>query len=198
MVPIFRCEEIIRQKDEEGCATSSLAATADETVQPCKRFKPESPGEARKNSLTTDYLEPPSDGSCYVDRLPDEIVLKVFSNLYETDLSRCAGVSGRFYRISNDVNLWKTLYQGAFEYTVPMYHPTHGKFELREPHRWRDTLNPWKESFRQLRHAIHVRPRYGHIYEGHIGRNIPHFETLTQALQWVDNLKLIYLFVYFV
>ncbi|VDO32166.1 unnamed protein product [Haemonchus placei] len=95
-------------------------------------------------------MEPPTDGSCYVDRLPDEIVLKVFSNLYEADLARCAGVSGRFYRISNDVNLWKTLYQGAFEYTVPMYHPTHGKFELREPHKWRGTLNPWKESFRQL------------------------------------------------
>uniref|UniRef100_A0A7I4YUY6 F-box only protein 11 n=2 Tax=Haemonchus contortus TaxID=6289 RepID=A0A7I4YUY6_HAECO len=182
----LRRRRSIQQKDEEGCATSSLAATADETVQPCKRFKPESPGEARKNSITTDYLEPPTDGSCYVDRLPDEIVLKVFSNLYEADLARCAGVSGRFYRISNDVNLWKTLYQGAFEYTVPMYHPTHGKFELREPHKWRGTLNPWKESFRQLRHAIHVRPRYVHIYEGHIGRNIPHFETLTQALQFLD------------
>ncbi|PIO71294.1 parallel beta-helix repeat protein [Teladorsagia circumcincta] len=125
----LRRRRSIQQKDEEGCATSSLAATADETVQPCKRFKPESPGEARKK---------------------------------------------------------KTLYQGAFEYTIPMYHPTHGKFELREPHKWRGTLNPWKESFRQLRHAIHVRPRYAHIYEGHIGRSIPHFETLTQALQFLD------------
>ncbi|VDM72001.1 unnamed protein product, partial [Strongylus vulgaris] len=80
----------------------------------------------------------------------------------------------------------KTLYQGAFEYAVPLYHPTHGKFELREPHRWRDTLNPWKESFRQLRHGVHVRPRYAQIYEGHIGRSIPHFETLTQALQFLD------------
>lgn len=106
--------------------------------------------------------------------------------MYETDLARCAGVSGRFYRISNDVNLWKTLYQGAFEYTIPMYHPTHGKFELREPHRWRDTLNPWKESFRQLRHAVHVRPRYAHVYEGHVGRSMPHFETFTQALQFLD------------
>uniref|UniRef100_A0A0K0CYE8 Doublecortin domain-containing protein n=1 Tax=Angiostrongylus cantonensis TaxID=6313 RepID=A0A0K0CYE8_ANGCA len=108
----LRRRRSIQQKDEEGCATSSLAATADETVQPCKRFKPESPGEARKNSITTDHLEPPSDGSCYVDHLPDEIVLK--------------------------------------------------------------------------RHGVHVRPRCAHIYEGHIGRSIPHFETISQALQFLD------------
>lgn len=76
------------------------------------------------SSIATDHLEPPPNGACYVDRLPDEIVLKVslslncrsvilekktlqiFSNLYEADLARCAGVSGRFYRISNDANLW--------------------------------------------------------------------------------------------
>uniref|UniRef100_A0A1I7XHY1 Beta_helix domain-containing protein n=1 Tax=Heterorhabditis bacteriophora TaxID=37862 RepID=A0A1I7XHY1_HETBA len=71
-----------------------------DTIQPtCKRFKPESPGEARKDAETTDHLAPPPDGICHVDGLPDEILLKVA--------------------------LTKSLYQETFEYSIPMYHPTH-------------------------------------------------------------------------
>ncbi|CAJ0594663.1 unnamed protein product [Cylicocyclus nassatus] len=57
-------------------ADHAVAVTSPEhtTVQPCKKFKPKSPGEARKNSIATAHLEPPPNGACYVGRLPDEIV----------------------------------------------------------------------------------------------------------------------------
>lgn len=32
--------------------------------------------------------------------------LQIYSNLYEGDLLNCCSVSRRFYRLSNDLNLW--------------------------------------------------------------------------------------------
>ncbi|PAV63372.1 hypothetical protein WR25_16167, partial [Diploscapter pachys] len=181
----------IQQKDEEGCCTSSMAATADDNLQPInKRFKAESPGEARSKDSTPVENElaryqPASDGTNYWDRMPDELVLKVFSFLYEYDIATLSAVSRRFYAVSNDLNLWRTLYQQAFEYTVPLFHLDNGKFEFRDVKRCRDH-NPWKESFRQLRFGVHVRPRKNHIYEGLKGRNLKQFDRLEQALIFLE------------
>uniref|UniRef100_A0A0R3QV06 F-box domain-containing protein n=1 Tax=Brugia timori TaxID=42155 RepID=A0A0R3QV06_9BILA len=86
----------------------------------------------------------------------------------------CSAVSRRFYRLSNDLNLWKILYQGVFEYRIPLYHPEPRKFEFREIGRWRDVVNPWKESFRQL--------------VCHSGRKILHFKNLNDAIEHCEQL----------
>lgn len=115
--------------------------------------------------------------------------------MYEEDLVVASRVCRRFYGGTNDLQLWKKLYIDTFEYTMPMYHPSPARFEQRETHRWKET-NPWKESFRQLvtvlccyifydkfqRHGIHVWPGREHIYKGHKGRSILHFERLDEAL----------------
>ncbi|CAI4231347.1 unnamed protein product [Auanema sp. JU1783] len=184
----LRRRRSIQQKDEEGCSTSIMAATADEAVEPIiKRFK-ESPGEARKTYLNNSSLknDSPRGKQCYIDALPSELLIKIFGCLYEADLRRCAAVSRRFYSLSNDSSLWRKLYEDAFEYTIPLYHPTHGRFEFRAAERWKDTRNAWKESFRQLRHGIHVRPGKAHIYEGHSGRKMTHFERIDDALRFLD------------
>uniref|UniRef100_A0A914X181 F-box domain-containing protein n=1 Tax=Plectus sambesii TaxID=2011161 RepID=A0A914X181_9BILA len=198
----LRRRRSLQQKDEEGCCASSLAATADDALmEPSKkRLKLDSPGEARNNGAARQslgYWLPSSDGSCFVDTVPDEILLKVFSFLLEGDLGHCASVSNRFYRISNDVGVWKALYQSVFEYTTPLYHMVTAKFEFREPPRWKECPNAWKESFKQLRHGVHVRPRRNKLYEGQKGRNLVHFDRLETALRFLetrqDKEKLIFL-----
>uniref|UniRef100_A0A915BBH6 F-box only protein 11 n=2 Tax=Parascaris TaxID=6254 RepID=A0A915BBH6_PARUN len=196
----LRRRRSLQQTDEEGCVTSSMAATADEgcTGPSHKRLKADSPGEARNSCVrVSSYLEAPSDGACLIDSLPDEVLMKIFSFLYESDLAKCAGVSQRFYRMSNDINVWKVLYQRVFEYAIPLFHSGHGKFEFREMSRWKDSKNPWKDSFFQLRNGIHVRPRRAHLYEGQKGRSMLHFERLELALRFLearpDREKLIFL-----
>ncbi|VDD96295.1 unnamed protein product [Enterobius vermicularis] len=197
----LRRRKSLQQKDEEGCVTSSMAATADEAASgpSCKRYKADSPGEARNGCLRTSlsFLEAPEDGKCLLDILPDEILMKIFSYLCEGDLIKCNYVSKRFYCTSNDCNMWRLLYQKIFEYTVPLYHPCPGKFEFRDAARWKESRNPWKDSFFQLRNGIHVRPRYSHLYEGEKGRSLVHFDRLELALRYLearpDREKLIFL-----
>lgn len=38
--------------------------------------------------------------------LPDEVLLTIFSYLYEQDLCRISQVCKRFFKISNDCELW--------------------------------------------------------------------------------------------
>uniref|UniRef100_A0AC35U3W8 F-box only protein 11 n=1 Tax=Rhabditophanes sp. KR3021 TaxID=114890 RepID=A0AC35U3W8_9BILA len=182
------------ENDEE----SAIAATADDVLSfdPAskKRFKPDSPGEARKSCIkcVSDYLNPPVDGTCHFNRLPDETYTKIFSYLYEQDLSRCSRVSRKFYKLSNDVFIWKKLYLECFEYTIPLYHPSFLKFEFRESNRWEDNIskekiNAWKESFKQLKNAIHVRPGYKTLYESHSGRKMVHFETIEAAVKHTET-----------
>ncbi|CAJ0564686.1 unnamed protein product, partial [Mesorhabditis spiculigera] len=182
----LRRRRSIQQKDEEGSCASTLAATADEqpSSHQCKRFKAESPGEARKNSNYDGYVGPSDDGHCYIELLPEELLSKVCSYLYEFDLANLGLVSRRLYRAANDQNTWKALYQEAFEYATPLYHPAYGKFEFREPGRWKE-MNPWKESLKQLRHGIHVRPNEARTYTGNPGRRMLHFDTVEGALQHV-------------
>ncbi|VDM96642.1 unnamed protein product [Thelazia callipaeda] len=121
--------------------------------------------------------------SSSIEVLPDEIFMKIYSYLYEGDLMACSTVSHRFYRLSNDLNLWKGLYQEAFEYQIPLYHPEPCKFEFREVGLWKNVRNPWKASFCQLRHGIHVSSGRAHIYGNRSGRNIVHFDHINRAVE---------------
>ncbi|KAI1729858.1 F-box protein dre-1 [Ditylenchus destructor] len=81
----------------------------------------------------------------------------------------------------------KQLYAQVYEYTAPLYHPSFAKYEFREPRHWHNCQNPWKESFIQLRHGVHVRPRQSSVYDKQPGRRIAHFESIEPALKFVES-----------
>lgn len=45
-------------------------------------------------------------------KLPDEVVLKIFSYLLEQDLCQTACVCKRFSQLANDPILWYTIFSG--------------------------------------------------------------------------------------
>lgn len=53
----------------------------------------------------------------------------------------------------------KTLYQRVFEYDTPLFHTNVCKYEFISIEE-SEYDNPWKESFKQLYHGVHVRPGY--------------------------------------
>ncbi|KAM3717493.1 F-box protein [Dirofilaria immitis] len=193
----LRRRRSLQQREGDSCITSSMAATSDEkSVGPLRKRIKGDPSAEAQSSLGLSSERYSSNSS--IDILPDEIFMKIYSFLYEGDLLTCSTVSRRFYRLSNDLNLWKVLYQEAFEYRIPLYHSEPRKFEFREVGRWRDIVNPWKESFRQLYRGVHVRFGFAHIYEGHSGRNLLHFKNLSDAIEHCEQLpneieKLIFL-----
>ncbi|GMT11235.1 hypothetical protein PFISCL1PPCAC_2532 [Pristionchus fissidentatus] len=180
---VLRKRRSIQQKDEEGICASTLAATAEELQIPaCKRLKSavDSPVEATKcaDDAPGEAVVPPTEDVNIIARLPEELVHKIFSYLNEKELTDCAAVNRQLYKTANSLRVWKKLYQQIFEYAVPMYHPHTGKFELRDPARWKGVANPWKESFKQLRHGVHVRPGFSSLYTGRMHQ----FETIDEAL----------------
>lgn len=116
--------------------------------------------------------------------MPDEVMLTIFSYLLEQDLCRVALVCKRFNGIANDCGLWKRLYQNVYEYDLPLFTPEHGVMNFVKVEDCEFT-NPWKESFRQLYHGIHV--RVGYQEKKYQGRNISFFNTVQAALDYADE-----------
>ena len=189
----------LQHQNEDASCRSSLAATADEASEPPSKFtKPDSPGEADQQSAALEFplnrirgqaiaVAGGDDNNCPIENIPDELLVTIFTYLMEGELAQCSSVSKRFNRISNDLGLWKQLYVSVFEYTTPLYHSLSSpcKYELREPHRWRNCVNAWKESFILLRHGVHVRPGMGNLYS-QPGRRISHSDCIESALKLVE------------
>lgn len=116
--------------------------------------------------------------------MPDEVLLTIFSYLLEQDLCRVSLVCKRFQVIANDCGLWKRLYQNVYEYDMPLFNPEHSIMNFVKVEDC-DYSNPWKESFRQLYHGIHVRP--GYQDKKFQGRNISYFNTVQSALDYADE-----------
>lgn len=116
--------------------------------------------------------------------MPDEVLLTIFSYLLEQDLCRVSLVCKRFQVIANDCGLWKRLYQNVYEYDMPLFNPEHSIMNFVKVEDC-DYTNPWKESFRQLYHGIHVRP--GYQDKKYQGRNISYFNTVQSALDYADE-----------
>lgn len=116
--------------------------------------------------------------------MPDEVLLTIFSYLFEQDLCRLSLVCKRFQTIANDTELWKRLYQSVFEYDMPLFNPEPCKFVFVKAED-SDYVNPWKESFNQLYRGVHVRP--GYQDRKYQGRNISYFNTVQAALDYADE-----------
>ncbi|XP_074643961.1 F-box only protein 11-like [Tubulanus polymorphus] len=144
------------------------------------------PPKRAKRLKTADDLKGAAGAHYLQHELPDEVLLSIFSYLLEYDLCNVAQVCKRFNTISNDTELWKNLYQSVYEYDLPFFNPSPKVFEFVQPHESEHT-NPWKESFKQLYHGLHVRPGYFREYEGNIGRNLLCFDTIEQAYNYADS-----------
>ena len=96
------------------------------------------------------------NGDDYISKLPDEVLLKIFSYLGEKELSAASPVSKKFNSISNDSKLWKQLYQNLYEYDLPLFREANGEFAFKSAEEV-DLPNPWKTAFKQLYSGIHVR-----------------------------------------
>ncbi len=116
--------------------------------------------------------------------MPDEVLLTIFSYLFEQDLCRVSLVCKRFNAIANDCGLWKRLYQNVYEFDLPLFTPEHGVMNFVKVEDC-EFANPWKESFRQLYHGIHV--RVGYQEKKYQGRNISYFNTVQAALDYADE-----------
>src|SRR5207249_2044811 len=116
--------------------------------------------------------------------LPDEVLLTVFSYVLERDLCRVSQVCKRFQSICNDTELWKNLYQGVYEYDLPLFSSGPQRFEFVQPED-SDHDNPWKESFKQMYRGIHVRPGYQESHHDRgTGRSVTYFDTIETAFNY--------------
>ena len=104
----------------------------------------------------------------------------------EQDLCRVSQVCKRFQGIANDTELWKSLYQQVYEYDLPLFNPAPCQFDFLPPDE-SDYPNPWKESFHQLYRGVHVRPGFQDLKFK--GRNLPYFNTVQGALDYVEEFR---------
>lgn len=175
---------------QQHCSALPVAATEDNNFMLPARKR-----SRRLYAQSGDNLSMTAPGSCgaqsgptaaqYLQyELPDEVLLAIFSYLFEQDLCRLALVCKRFNTIANDTELWKRLYQSVFEYDLPLFNPELCKFVFEKPEE-SEYANPWKESFRQLYRGVHVRPGYQERKSS--GRNIAFFNTIQAALDYPEE-----------
>lgn len=159
---------------------SSVAAALGSSSLPARK-RPR-----RTCSLSTDGTSANTAAHYLQYELPDEVLLTIFNYLMEQDLCRVSQVCKRFQTIANDTELWKSLYQQVYEYDLPLFNPAPCKFEFISPDE-SDYSNPWKESFRQLYRGLHVRPGFQDLKFK--GRNLPYFNTVQGALDFVEEYR---------
>lgn len=130
--------------------TEGVSSSATENLtHPAKRARVSGTSRDLSAAPARQYLQ---------DKLPDEVVLKIFSYLQARDLCRAACVCQRFRELANDPVLWKRLYMEVFEYTCPILILGPGKFCLIDPKQC-EHPNPWKESFQQWCELPHAKSR---------------------------------------
>ncbi|XP_041467985.1 F-box only protein 11-like isoform X1 [Lytechinus variegatus] len=122
--------------------------------------------------------------------MPDEILIKILSYLLEKDLCNVACVCKRFNTLASDLTLWKRLYQSVYELSLPLLRPGPTKFKFVQPDKL-DVPNIWKESFKTLYSAVHVKPGYAAYMhdspELFKGRDIQYYDTIDEALSSVEG-----------
>ncbi|XP_077541241.1 F-box only protein 11-like [Haemaphysalis longicornis] len=121
------------------------------------------PEKRQRRAPSSEVILPSGDentaGSVRLLDIPEEVVVLMLSCLLERDLCRVAKVCRRLNEISNTPTLWKSLYQRALEYNLPLLHPAPDQFYFVFPDE-AVIPNAWKERFRRLHRGNHVRPRY--------------------------------------
>ena len=115
-------------------------------------------------------------GSVHLQNVPEEILMNIFSYLLEIDLCNAAQVCTKFERVSDDQKLWRSLYRNVYQYDRPVR--ILRQLEFIEPNK---DINHWRDSFKSMYHAVHVRPGHRAKYETHPMRYTG------RRIQWCDN-----------
>ncbi|XP_033627514.1 F-box only protein 11-like isoform X2 [Asterias rubens] len=122
--------------------------------------------------------------------VPSEILLKIFSYLLEKDLCNAACVCKRFNSLAGDPTVWKKMYQSVYEMSLPLLRPSPTRFKFVQPDKV-DSPNIWKDSFKTLYNAVHVKPGFARrVYDNmdmYKGRDIQYYDTIEEALSSVEG-----------
>ena len=83
------------------------------------------------------------------------------------------------------------MYQSVYEYELPLVISESKHYEFIQPSN-SEHANPWKQSFKLLYRALHVRPGYPEEYERkaerYRGRTMLFFNTIDQAYNYAEDL----------
>lgn len=90
-----------------------------------------------KQKITPEPLTSAKTSPSPVDRLPDELMLKIFSLLSPTDIAKTGLVCNRFWQISQDQSIWSFLLKRDFRDLKPREQP---KDHYQQHHRIRTNL----------------------------------------------------------
>ncbi|KAJ3307669.1 hypothetical protein HDU76_004448 [Blyttiomyces sp. JEL0837] len=99
-------------------------------------------------------------GVCYVDRLPDEMLILVMANLDPSDLRLAGGVSKRWQRVINDDTCWRSALE-SFLGSIPLRRIAKSSWRKEYLRRFR-LLREWKRGSKRI---MQFDPRIGRITE---------------------------------
>ncbi|XP_028969124.1 F-box only protein 11 [Galendromus occidentalis] len=183
--PVLPTSASVGSSSPLGQNEASMEALVDiRVISGCPAFADTMSGYMMSPEHMMPGCSEPVDRGLNIVELPDEVLLTIFSYLVEQDLCRLAQVCKRFHTIANDTELWKHLYQLVYEYDLPlMVGSSPGQFYFVQMCGLHFVRNPWKESFRQLYRALHVRPGYADR-----GRPRTYFDTIESALNRTEDM----------
>ncbi|XP_072031074.1 F-box only protein 11-like isoform X2 [Amphiura filiformis] len=183
------CRRSVQYQPNQACKRNrpSLDTSTPSPPHLVSRAKRSRPSHYRDG--TSINLTNPEDNFLQY-HVPDEILLTIFSYLLEKDLCNVACVCKRFNTLANDLTLWKKMYQSVYEMSLPLLRPAPTKFKFVQPDKI-DVPNVWKESFKTLYNAVHVRQGFAqHVYDNgdmYKGRDIQYYDTIEEALSSVEG-----------
>jgi len=139
----------------------------------CNRFNTVSKLPASKRGNT----------KCYIEAIPDEVLLLICSYLQERDLCRFGQTCSRLNTICEDGCLWRSLYTQIFDMKKPMVKTFEGVYIVVEA----EDDSCWKKCLSRLYSSHHVHPSAAKQKTVHpsrfLGRNINYHETIKDALE---------------
>lgn len=150
------------------------------------------------NARIREQIRQEENLECYIEAIPDEVLLLICSYLKEKDLCRLAQTCSRLNTLSQDGCLWRSLYSQVFGMKKPLVKTFEGVYIEQEP---KDDLC-WKKSLCSLYPAHHVHPALAKQKKLHptrfTGRQIKYHETINEALEAVpyDGVIIIHRGVY--
>ncbi|KAK2551742.1 F-box only protein 11 [Acropora cervicornis] len=110
----------------------------------CNRFNTVSKLPASKRGNT----------KCYIEAIPDEVLLLICSYLQERDLCRFGQTCSRLNTICEDGCLWRSLYTQIFDMKKPMVKTFEGVYIVAEA----EDDSCWKKCLSRLYSSHHVHP----------------------------------------
>lgn len=180
-------EKTANTTDSLDASLSRLTRNRDKTGRSPRIFLAAKRSCNRLNSRSKRSASEKGDAKCYVDAIPDEVLLLICSYLQERDLCRMGQTCSRLNTICQDGCLWRSLYTQIFDMKKPLVKTFEGVYIVGEP----EDDSCWKKCVSSLYCAHHVSPtavKQKKAYPSRFfGRNINYHETINEALEAVET-----------